>query len=170
MILLAELAVAKPAQKVRVAFLVFHDHKGKIVQLEPQGRFGHVAISYKNGWVHSYRGRRVEWVEDLSRFGHVALIVDVEQVPENIEDNLIEQFGKPYSLESEWEDPNATHCAKLVGQVLELAAKPTNWSTSFWQFNPLKKYPRRSLSPDDIYEYLMANNKINLCETLLLSQ
>ena len=148
---------AQPQLNIQVAFLEVYNKNGELVRLEPGGRFAHVAISYKGGWLHSHPPYPVQWVPSLEAFGTVAEIIEVHHYPNYFEDYLARQIGKASSLESEWNDKDSTYCSKLVGKILGIPPRPNNWDAPIWRENPLSVYPLWGLSPDDIYEHLMAN-------------
>ncbi len=144
--------------KTQVAFLEFYDPDGNLVVLEPGGRFGHVAIAYKGGWVHAYPPRPVEWVPDLRVFGKIAEIVEVDHHPLYTEDFIEAQFGIASNVNSEWNDKQTTYCSKFVGKILGIPPRPNNWSAEIWSKNPnSSELASYGLSPDDIYEHLQLN-------------
>ncbi|MCB9025868.1 MAG: hypothetical protein H6625_06095 [Bdellovibrionaceae bacterium] len=144
-------------EKVQIAFLEFYNQEGTLVSLERGGRFGHVAISYKGGWLHSYPPRPVEWVPDLNSFGVVSEIFDVYHLPNYNDEFFAKELGKISTIDSEWEDTESTYCAKLVGQILGIPPRPNKWDAPIWRQQELETYSEFGLSPDDIYEHLIAN-------------
>ncbi|MCB0390310.1 MAG: hypothetical protein KDD58_03415 [Bdellovibrionales bacterium] len=146
--------VASASKKIQVAFLEFYNN-GEIVSLEPGGRFGHVAISYKNGWIHSFPPYEVGFTTDLERFGKLAEIIELDAPAAFSEEELINSIGKPTTLISEWHDNDTTYCSKFVGQIIGIPPMRNNWKAPIWQQFPPEEYIEWGLSPDDIYNYLL---------------
>ena len=64
---------------VEVGFLELRQWNGSLRLLEPDFRFGHVAVKVNNKWLHAHPVRGVEWVErhELEKLGRIALTVSV---------------------------------------------------------------------------------------------
>ena len=140
---------------VKVAFIEFYTHDGKLVQLEPNGRFAHIAISYRDGWLHAHPWRGVEWIstENLAKMGKIADVVDLSSAREVSEATADRYLGKPYDSDYSWSD-DKIYCSELVAKILNLSPEPMHfdpklWPEKFWKFEGLP-----GLSPDKIYKRL----------------
>lgn len=141
--------------QVKVAFLeIFHPTTGEVVPLEPGGRFGHVAISFNGGWLHSFPGRPVERVKSLEAYGRVVEVVTIEGVQALSHLEVGSHLGKSFDTSYSWGPTNTTYCSKLVGQILSIPPQPTSFSADVWQ-SAGALGDGWGLSPDDIYIYLM---------------
>lgn len=145
------------AQASRVAFLEIHDAHGNLIQYEKGGRFGHIAISYKGGWLHAYPRFGVIWVrntKELSRFGVVAKIIELPSFSEPSERVVNQLLGLPYDYRYSWSNA-AFYCSELVGKILGLKPVPMDFSAPIWGMRT-QKLPRGELglSPDYIYRVL----------------
>ncbi len=58
---------------IDVAFIEIRNYEGKIIQLETNGQFAHVAISYQGNWLHAhpYRGVEIVSKEVLEKTGYI---------------------------------------------------------------------------------------------------
>ena len=152
-----QLTHATAPGKIKVAFLEFYTADGELISLEPGGRFGHVAISYRGGWLHSFPPRPVEWVPDLEPFGHVAKILEITHAPNYHDDFIRREIGKVSTIDSEWDDQDSTYCAKLIGKILGVPPRVNLWDAPIWREKPREVYTLWGLSPDDIYQHLTVN-------------
>ncbi len=58
-------------------------HRGQLMQLEPNGRYSHVAIGYGRYWLHAHRDiEGVELTDEIERFGRNPLYLENEITPE----------------------------------------------------------------------------------------
>lgn len=139
---------------VKVAFFRSYDRNGKLIQLEPGGQFSHVAISYENQWLHVHPVRGVELIESLSTLkdiGEVGEVLVVKDRPDLQSSDIENLLGLPYDFRFAWDNPKATYCSKLVGQLLEIQPSPMSFETDYWKGREPLPHGELGLSPDDIY-------------------
>ena len=141
---------------VQVAFLEFYTPEGKLVQLEPGGRFAHVAISYRGGWLHShpFRGVEVITTEGLSRMGKITSVVNLPQLKEIPETTAARFLGRPYDAEFSWSDEKV-YCSELIAKIFGLTPEPMHFDPKLWpeKYRKLEGLP--GLSPDKVYRRLL---------------
>lgn len=151
------LLFALPAwSQVYVAFIEVRDANGKVLQLENDGRYAHMAISYKGQWLHSYPNRGVELISnnDLEKIGKVT-VIPLKSQPELNSSEVAKFLGKPFDFEFSWDD-NKIYCAELVAKLLHLAPAPMQFSASFWPKSYQKFNGQLGISPDDIFQQLQS--------------
>ena len=151
--LLAALFFASLAQaKVQVLFLELRWPDGRVVELEPGGRFGHLAISYQGQWLHAYPTNGVEVVTmaKLRRLGRVIGAIDVDREPLT-EEEVAPFLGRAFDFQYDW-DNEKTYCAELIAKLLGLEPKTMTFQGSRWprQFRRRNR-GRLGLSPDDVF-------------------
>lgn len=138
--------------QVSLAFIEMRSSDGKIVQLEPNGRFAHIAISVGNMWLHSHPYRGVELINqyELQKMGKVEFHTLKYYKKLNLKE-ISDYLGKPYDPLFSWDD-DTYYCSELVGKILNIEPQPMSFDAPIWN----KKYEFRKgelgLSPDDIYE------------------
>lgn len=141
--------------ETQIAFVEMRDSQGNIHQLEPGGRFSHIAISYQGRWLHAHPYRGVELVDsaDLEKIGSLTL-VSVPNYKELTSKNILQYLGKPYDSSFSW-DADGFYCSELVGKILGMAPEPMNFQAIIWKDTK----PNRSvgLSPDDIFRKITGN-------------
>src|SRR5690606_32020109 len=93
---------------ISVAFFEARDAEGQLLQLESDGRFFHVAVSYRGGWVHAYPRRGVEWVTSLSEIGAPQVVLRHKRHPQLRDEDVLPLIGMPFDLTYTWEDPGTT--------------------------------------------------------------
>ena len=143
--------------KVEVAFIELRFPDGRLLQFEPEGRFAHIAISYKGKWLHSYprKGVEITTYEDLKKIGNVKAIIVVDDM-DALDESLVEKYlGKPHNLSYTWNE-DKIYCSQLVAYLLGIPPTPMTFSGSSWS----KAYHERKgmvgISPDDIFNALKA--------------
>lgn len=139
---------------VSVAFFEFYSSQGELIQLEPGGRFFHVAVLTEEGWLHSHPQRGVELVKDLNHIGARRVILTNPQAPSLTGPEIRPYMGLPFDFSYEWEDLHSTYCSKLVGVLLKIEPLPMDFSAEHWKRSGLASTQRVGLSPDDIYRAL----------------
>lgn len=152
--------------QTQVAFIEMRDAEGKIQQMEPGGRFSHVAISYGDQWLHShpYRGVEVISTEELTKMGSQTIVVPLHEAPALSEEQIKDFIGKPAGKLS-WNDHEGYYCSKLVGKLLHMYPTPMGFDSEMWQQRIVEKVRiwkdllqnhvgELGLSPDDIYKQL----------------
>lgn len=145
--------------EVRVAFLELRDSRGKLVQLEPGGRFAHLAISVGEKWLHAYPGQGVSFttLEKLEKIGTVAEILVLRERAGLREGDAAAYLGKAYDRRFSWDD-SQIYCSELVGKLLKLEPEPMSFQADHWKESPLAGQARGALglSPDDIFRLLQS--------------
>jgi hypothetical protein len=150
------LLAASASDAVEVAFVEMRTADGRVLQLEKNGQFAHVAISYKGLWLHAHPFYGVEAVtsERLARVGVIKAVVKVSE-HDSLDDEEVARFlGKPYDRSYSWSDEKI-YCSELVGKLLRLKPKPMDFSAEAWpaQYRKLNGAP--GLSPDGVYRTLI---------------
>lgn len=147
--------------KIVIAYIEMKDANGKIIQLEPDGKFAHMAISYKNKWLHAYPYNGVELIteEQLNKIGR-AVKVSYDFIDELSESEVKKYLGNSYDHEFSW-DSEKTYCAKLIAKLLNIKPQQMYFSLSRWEDIRRKSYGKLGLSPDDIYRLLERRQREN---------
>lgn len=141
--------------EVRVVFVEVKGYGGRQIQLEKDGRFAHVAISYKGEWLQALPKKGVELVSyaDLAKTGQLVLLKSTKE-SEPTESYVRAVLGAPFDMNFSW-DNEAFYCSKLVAKILDLEPLPMDFSSPHWppSFKRFQGLP--GLSPDDVYEQLI---------------
>lgn len=141
---------------IDVAFIELRNHNGQLLQLEPNGKFTHIAISYRGGWLHSHPNRGVEVIsqDNLEKIGTIKAITTVTERDSLNESQVRKYLDKPYDPEFSWRD-DKIYCSELVAKLLNIDPLPMTFETEVWpdRFKSLKG--QLSLSPDDIFQLLI---------------
>lgn len=147
--------------KVIVAYIEMNDANGKIIQLEPNGQFAHMAISYKDKWLHAYPYNGVELIteEQLNKIGRPVKI-SYDFIDELSESEVKKFLGAPYDEEFSWKNKKI-YCAELVAKLLGIKPLPMKFSLPIWKEMRKKSYDRLGLSPDDIYRIMQKRQQEN---------
>lgn len=143
---------------IEVAFLESQTYLGRRVQLEPNGRFSHIAISYGGKWLHANPLNGVEWVSqnELRKIGEITRIIIVSQEAELSSERVSAFIGKPYDDLLTWDDEKM-YCSELVAKLLDLKPKPMLFDPTFWKGRGYDKVRGSlGLSPDDIFHQLIS--------------
>ncbi len=140
---------------LQVAFLEIHDAAGNLVQFEPHGRFGHLAISYQGQWLHAhpYYGVQLVREADLQKIGTLAALVTVDGHPDLSPEVVQPLLGKPFDHDYNWDDEKY-YCSELVGKLLGLPPQPMDFSAAIWPPEYKKHQGEPGLSPDGIFQQL----------------
>src|SRR6266404_5567871 len=136
-----------------VAFLEIHDRNGRPVQLEPGGRFMHVAIRIGDKWLHAHSRAGVELFDDLDEVGNRALILRNRSVPEPTWIDYQHWLGKSFDFRYSWTRPDATYCSRLVADLLGVAPLPMEFAAEIWKDHVYREEAlgTKGLSPDDLF-------------------
>ncbi len=135
----------------QIAFLEVYDSKGKLVQYEPDSRFGHTALMIPGqGWLQAYPGegvRVISW-EELQKRGKVAVVLDLS-IDLQAED-WQPLLGRPFDFQYNWSDEDL-YCSELIAKLLRIPPEPMQfnrkvWPPSYW---PLEGQP--GMSPDKLH-------------------
>jgi hypothetical protein len=140
---------------IDIAFLEFRDNKGQLIQLEPKGRFAHIAISYKGQWLHShpYQGVEIVTQDGLEKIGTIKAIITISKT-HSLRKTEAEIFlGKPYDSKFSWSD-DKIYCSELVAKLLKIEPQPMKFETDFWSEHYKSLNGQLGISPDDIFLFL----------------
>lgn len=140
--------------EIRLAFFVYRDARGEVIQFEPGGRFGHVAVAVPGGWLHSYPYKGVSIEPSLETIGKEYELVTREDLPDLEAAEIEKVLGLPYDSNFVWDDPSSTYCSKLVGKLLGLDPEPMDFTTPYWEGREPLPQGELGLSPDDLYQRL----------------
>lgn len=126
------------------------------VELEPGGRFVHVAISYQNGWLHVHPRRGVEWRKSLPKLGFLSEILHNSQVPDPNPEVVAKWLGLPYDFQFRWEATDSSYCSKLVAQLLNIAPSPMEFDENIWGKDTADQARGKlGISPDEVFRALL---------------
>lgn len=137
---------------VDIAFIEVKDKDGKIVQLESNGHYAHIAISYEGQWLHAYPPNGVETITQaqLEKIGRIKIILTLPEVESLSESQVKKYLGKPYDWSFSWGD-ESIYCAELIGKLLDIKPLAMSFDSRFWP--PIyRKIKGFGLSPDDIFQ------------------
>jgi hypothetical protein len=143
--------------RLEVRFIGLRDAHGRLVQLEPGGRFGHIAVGVGEKWLHVHPYRGVELVDraTVEKVGCMVSSIVVENLGEPDFLTLQAWLGLPYDREFSWKSEDAMYCSELVGKVLALEPEPMTFDPRLWPPQFQKFDGELGLSPDDIYRLLV---------------
>ncbi len=156
--------------QTRVAFIEIRDKNGNLHQLEPGGRFAHIAISYHGQWLHTHPYYGVELIDTatLEKMG-LLTFVEIPRQAELTTEELQKYLGRPYDHGYSWES-EGYYCSKLVGKILQMKPEPMHFTANAWKHPPRAAQLSAGLSPDDIFRQILTRHyqgKIILrCETI----
>lgn len=148
---------------LEVAFFQDRDSNGNLISLEDGGQFYHIAIKTEDGWLHAIPYYGVTLFQDLNSIHQpLALIIKNPDLLPLSRRDYKPYLNVPFDSEFTWSDPQKTYCAKLVGNLLDIAPLPMKNSEIKDQYNPAlqnQNYTvilkdRYGLSPDDLYKIL----------------
>lgn len=141
---------------VTVAFMEATDKKGHVVQLIPEGRLSHIAISYENKWLHTHPYRGVEIVDqsELEKIGKIALTIEISDRADLTFPEISTYLGKPYDNDFSWSDEKI-YCAELVAKILDINPTPMSFSSKIWPEKYKRLQGRLGSSPDEIFKQLV---------------
>jgi len=147
--------------EVKIAFIEIRYPDGQIHQMEPGGRFSHIAISYRGKWLHThpYRGVEAVSLEDLKKMGTVSIMI-LPSLSEISQEQFDFYNGQPYDPTFSW-DGQGYYCSELVGKILNIKPQPMDFKAEIW--GGKKKNESLGLSPDDIFRALQ---KAPRCESI----
>lgn len=142
---------------IEVAFVEVRNYYGEIVQLEPDGQFAHIAISYRGYWLHAHPLRGVELVSlsQLRKMGEVKLIAQVDEMKDITVDQVLSYLGKPYDSDFTWGD-DRIYCSELVAKLLSIKPQSMNFKSDAWGVHFRSKSGQIGISPDDIFGIFQA--------------
>lgn len=144
--------------QVHVAFFEQYNPQKQLIRLEPNGRFFHIAISYEGGWLHAHPFHGVVAVSDVKQIGRPAVVLSNAWMPALTIEQIRPFVGLSYDPRFRWEDQKSSYCSKLVGQLLGLKPRPMHFEAIHWA-RLFKTQGELGLSPDDVYEELLTEQK-----------
>src|SRR5690349_15065403 len=97
---------------------------GHLVQLEPNGRFFHVAIRYGDKWFHAHPHGGVTLIDDLDRYGDQIVVLRNDSVPGPTPAQVRRWLGKGFDTDFSWNNPYGTYCSRLVAEILGVPPQP----------------------------------------------
>jgi hypothetical protein len=152
--ILFALFISMQAYAVDVAFLEVHGKNGKPLQLEPGGRFMHVAIRYGGLWLQAHPQGGVNLVRDIEMYGDVIVILRDSRRPDPRLSAFVSWLGKPFDYSYRWDNPAATYCTRMVAEVLGIKPLMMEFSSEHWKLHRSPNAGGLGLSPDDLYKIL----------------
>ena len=162
-------AVCSAQATVEVAFFEVRMYDGRVLQLEENGLYAHVAIRTPLGWMHSRPGHGVEVAQSLKDIGNAKEVLVSRWTPD-IEANIaLSLIGVPYDNEFNWDDRHSTYCSKLVAQLLGVPPNPMQFTGPYWEKlkTPHPSEGKPGISPDELYRELInlgyASRKAGSC-------
>lgn len=156
---------------VSVALFEFYNEQDQLIQLEPGGRFYHVAISTKKGWLHSHPKKGVELIRILDEIGPHRVILTNQSLMAFTWDEIQPYLGLPFDYGYKWEDSDSTYCSKLIANLLKIDPLPMSFASDHWEKSGLDSIQELGLSPDDLFRILKKRGFVETpspsCENLL---
>lgn len=141
------------AGAVEVAFLEIELPGKGVLQLEPGGKFAHIAISYRDGWLHSHPRTGVAWTRMIERFGRVSVVLAHPELPDPTPQQAANYLGRPYDRHYSWTDERI-YCSELVAKLLHIPPEPMLFDAPVWSRRRPSIEARYGLSPDDLFRIL----------------
>lgn len=150
-----------------VVFVVGH-RDGRLVQLEPDGRFFHVAIRYQGRWLQAHSHNGVELVDTILPFGDGFQILRHPDVPEPSSAQIEAWLGKGFDQSYSWDCATATYCTRLVANLLGVPPRPMTFDAEVWARYGMAPRGALGLSPDELHAELIARGfrPVSRCEYL----
>ncbi len=157
---------------IDIAFLELRTYDGNVIQLEPNGQFAHIAISYQNKWLHShpYRGVEIISTEALQKIGAIKTVITISKIS-SLDESLVKSFlNKPYDSSFNWNN-DKSYCSELVAKLLNIKPQIMKFEATFWPKKFKNFGGQLGISPDDIFNFLksrgyQSHNIKNQCSKL----
>jgi hypothetical protein len=146
--------ISLQAYAADVAFFEVHDKSGKPFQLEPGGRFMHVAIRYGDLWLHAHPKGGVSLIRDITMYGDETVILRDSRRPDPSFSTFVSWLGKPFDYSYRWGNPASTYCSRIVAEVLGIEPLIMDFSSEHWKLHLGRNEGGLGLSPDDLYKIL----------------
>ena len=162
--------ISAQALASEVAFLEVNGRDGKPIQLEPGGRFMHVAIRYKSQWLHAHAQGGVELVDSLKGFGDKILYLENPNIPDPAYEDFEYWLGRRFDYTYTWGNPIATYCTRLLAELLNIEPAGMNFDSGHWGLHAYREEAigKVGLSPDDLYKILIDLGYNPECERRLV--
>ncbi len=141
--------------KVEVAFLEVRKWDGTLLQLEPNGRYAHVAIRVEGQWLQAHPQRGVELTNNFADIGKIAAILVNTEAPNILRKDIQKFVGLPYDHKFNWADTHTSYCSKLVGQILGIPPRPMIFEGPAWAGQIDLPEGAPGLSPDGLFRDLL---------------
>lgn len=169
LICLATIWWSASAYGATVAFLEMDWDDGRPVQLEPGGRFAHVAIKVGKKWLHAHTERGVDLVRDITVYGDRVTYLRNDSIETPSLWRVNHWLGKPFDTAYRWGVSTSTYCTRIVAELLHIPPKPMQFKSDVWQRFGEAPVGQLGLSPDELYEELLARGfkPFVPCEDLL---
>lgn len=156
--------------QVRLAFFELRTPEGRLVQLEKNGRFGHVALQHQGKWLHAHPYRGVEWValEKVREVGTLVSVIEFPNLAAPEETRIHQYLGRPFDRGYTWDDERL-YCSELIAKLLNISPLPMEFDPELWPKAYEKLRGQPGLSPDDIYRILTNQEgyqTINSCQSI----
>lgn len=147
------LLIAVQAGATEIVFFQGRHLDGSIHQLEPGGSFFHAAIRVGNQWLHAYPGRGVEMINNLATISDGVFVLQNPGGPELKMSDIEGWLGLPFDFSYRWANPNATYCARLIADILNIPPQTMKFAAPIWanQVHPQHIAGELGLSPDDLF-------------------
>ncbi len=151
-ILVLSLFIQSVQGKVAIAFFKVYKPDGKILQLEKDGVFSHVAISIEKGWLHAYPKKGVELIKNFDDIAFKKFDVEIlDNKSLNIPIASYQKYyGLPYDDKYSWDD-SKIYCSELVAKILKFQPSPMSFDSNIWGKEHQGK-GEMGISPDEIYD------------------
>jgi hypothetical protein len=157
---------AFPTWAADVLFIEVHQN-GRPIQLEPGGRFFHVAIRYKGQWLQAHPHGGVSLVDDIRHYGDRFVMLSNPSVPEPADDYVRRWLGKPFDFTYNWFNEKANYCTRLAAEALGVPPQPMSFAADVWKRHFVRPEGEPGLSPDKLYAELLKRGFTPSCEDLL---
>lgn len=128
------------------------------LEWEPGSKFYHVAISYKDKWlhVHPYYGVQLADLDEALGMGTGGQFVILFQRPSLTDAEVKPFLGLKFDRNFEWRDSETVYCSELVGKLLNISPLPMKFESPAWQKLGVSNIGQLGLSPDDLFAILRA--------------
>jgi len=139
---------------VTIAFFEKFDAKGKRIELEKGGRFFHLAILYKDKWLHadSFYGVSLEDQLPTQKYGKVTTLLHAQDL--EVSETWLQEFlGKPYDSTYTWGD-DKMYCSELIAKLLHIPPVPMKFDGEYWEGRNSLPWGELGASPDYVFQYL----------------
>lgn len=148
----------KALASIRIAFLEYPIANGQSLQLEDNGRYFHIAIKYRDKWLHAHPYRGVELIEfsKLKSLGRISSILVIKNLRSLKEQDVIKYLGKDYDSEFSWSDEKI-YCSELIAKLLNIPPQEMSFLSPAWPVHYHRYNGQLGISPDDIYRLITKN-------------
>jgi len=149
--------------KTRVAWMELRTQEGKLIQLEPNFYYAHMAIQVGNHWLHANPRTGVELisVEQLERIGKIKEVLESHQGQDEFVEDVPFFLKRPFDNEYSWGDEKI-YCSELVAKLLRVAPSPMHFDENFWPIWFQKYEGLPGASPSKLHKELKARGYISV--------